>query len=113
MNTGAIEYMAQNKLPVALLAILENISVRINNASDWCEWMDQQGIVKPRHRKIVTEGALMGGLLDQGIPSDFSIISDIVSGNAFKFCVAQKPATKHLIKPSGGWGKINMNFSVY
>jgi hypothetical protein len=76
LNTGAIEYMAQNKLPVALLEILENISVRINTASDWCEWMDQQGIVKPRHRKIVTEGALMGGLLDQGIPSDFSIISD-------------------------------------
>ncbi len=76
LNTGAIEYMAQNKLPVAILAILENISVRINTASDWCEWMDQQGIVKPRHRKIVTEGALMGGLLDQGIPSDFSIISD-------------------------------------
>jgi hypothetical protein len=38
--------------------------------------MDQQGIVKPRHRRIATEGALMGGLLDQGIPSDFSIISD-------------------------------------
>jgi len=76
LNTGAIEYMAQNKLPVALLAILENSRVRINTASDWCKWMDQQGIVKPRHRKIVTEGALMGGLLDQGIPSDFSIISD-------------------------------------
>jgi len=76
VNTGAIEYMAQNKLLVAIVAALENISVRINTASDWCEWMDQQGIVKPRHRKIVTEGALMGGLLDQGIPSDFSIISD-------------------------------------
>jgi len=76
LNTGAIEYMAQNKLPIAILATLENVSVHINNASDWCEWMDQQGIVKPRHRKIVTEGALMGGLLDQGIPSDFSIISD-------------------------------------
>ena len=76
LNTGAIEYMAQNKLPVAILAALENISVRINNASDWCEWMDQQGIVKPRHRKIVTEGTLVGGLLDQGIPSDFPIISD-------------------------------------
>ncbi|NOR81710.1 MAG: transposase [Methyloprofundus sp.] len=76
LNTGAIEYMAQNKLPVVILAALENASVRIGNASDWCDWMDQQGIVKPRHRKIVTEGALMGGLLDQGIPSDFSIISD-------------------------------------
>ncbi|OQK17467.1 hypothetical protein AU255_06195 [Methyloprofundus sedimenti] len=76
LNTGAIEYMAQNKLSVVILATLENISVCINTAPDWCEWLDQQGIVKPRHRKIVTEGALMGGLLDQGISSDFSIISD-------------------------------------
>ena len=76
LNTGAIEYMAQNKLSVVILATLENISVCINTAPDWCEWLDQQGIVKPRHRKIVTEGVLMGGLLDQGISSDFSIISD-------------------------------------
>jgi len=76
LNTGAIEYMAQNKLPIKILVGLENMNVRISNTSDWYEWMDQQGIVKPRHRKIATEGALMGGLLDQGIPSDFSIISD-------------------------------------
>ncbi|OQK15368.1 hypothetical protein AU255_18020 [Methyloprofundus sedimenti] len=63
--------MAQNKLSVVILATLENISVCINTAPDGCEWLDQQGIVKPRHRKIVTEGALMGGLLDQGISSDF------------------------------------------
>jgi hypothetical protein len=58
------------------LTTLENISVRIKTTPEWYEWMDQQGIVKPRHRRIATEGALMGGLLDQGIPSDFSIISD-------------------------------------
>ena len=76
LNTGAIEYMAQNKLPITILASLENMSVRTSNPSDWNEWMTKQGIVKPRHRKIATEGALVGGLLDQGIPSDFSIISD-------------------------------------
>jgi len=76
LNTGAIEYMAQNKLPVAILSALENSSARINKASDWDEWMDQQGITNRRHRKIVTEGALMGGLLAQGIPADLSIVSD-------------------------------------
>jgi len=76
LNTGAIEYMAQNKLPTALLSKLENISIQMNHESDWCIWMDQQAIIKPRHRKIATEGALMGGLLTQGIPADFSIISD-------------------------------------
>ena len=76
LNAGAIEYMAQNKLPTALLSKLENISIRMNNESDWRTWMDQHDIIKPRHRKIATEGALMGGLLAQGIPADFSIISD-------------------------------------
>ena len=58
------------------VATLENIRVSLNTESGWCEWLNQQGIMKPRHRKIITEGALMGGLLDQGILTDFSIISD-------------------------------------
>jgi len=39
-NTGAIEYMVQNKLPIAFLSTLENIRIQIKNESDWCIWMD-------------------------------------------------------------------------
>ena len=40
-NTGAIEYMAQNKLPIAILSKLENISIRMNKESEWVIWMNQ------------------------------------------------------------------------
>jgi hypothetical protein len=93
LNTGAFAYMEQQKLPYSLLTRLElefsgevvcslpladpvNKVVRIETAFDWEKWLDQQGIKNKRHRRIITEGALMGSLLAQGIPSTLSIVSD-------------------------------------
>jgi len=39
-------------------------------------YMEQHEIKAKRHRRIITEGVLMGGLLAQGIPVNFRIISD-------------------------------------
>ncbi|MDP3361504.1 MAG: hypothetical protein Q8S52_05190 [Methylobacter sp.] len=85
--------MEQQKLPHVLLAGLDvkfsgdpvcslpladpaDQVVRITTALDWEKWLDQQGIKSKRHRRIITEGALMGGLLAQGIPVTLSIVSD-------------------------------------
>jgi hypothetical protein len=91
LNAGAFAYMEQQKLPLILLVRLElkgegvcslplaapaDKLVRIETALDWEKWLDQQGIKTKRHRRIITEGALMGGLLAQGIPATLSIISD-------------------------------------
>lgn len=93
LNAGAFAYMEQQKLPHCLLARLElefasavvcclplanpvAKAIRIETALDWQKWLDLQGIKAKRHRKIITEGALMGGLLAQGIPSTLSIVSD-------------------------------------
>ena len=93
LNAGAFTYMEQQKLPYVLLADLEvkfsadpvcNLPladpadqvVRITTALDWEKWLDQQGIKGKRHRRIIAEGALMGGLLAQGIPVTLSIVSD-------------------------------------
>ena len=91
LNAGAFAYMEQQKLPNILLARLELVEevlcslpladpadkrVRIETAIDWEKWLDQHGIKAKRHRRIVTEGALMGGLLAQGIPATLSIVSD-------------------------------------
>ena len=76
LNAGAWAYMEQQKLPPVLLARLEDKIVAIETQADWEMWLDKQGINAPRHRKIITEGALMGGLLAHGIPANFSIISD-------------------------------------
>jgi hypothetical protein len=91
LNSGAFSYMEQQKLPSVLLARLEleeeavcclpladpaDKVVRIETALDWGKWLDQHGIKTERHRRIITEGALMGGLLAQGIPTTLSIVSD-------------------------------------
>lgn len=93
LNAGAFAYMAQQKLPPSLLARLElefegeggcrlpladpaDQGVRVETALDWEKWLDQQGIKTQRHRRMITEGALMGGLLAQGIPTTLGIISD-------------------------------------
>ena len=78
LNTGALAYMAQQKLPPVLLAGLEDktLPIETKTQADLDAWLESQGINSPRHRKIITEGALMGGLLAQGIPANFSIVSD-------------------------------------
>ncbi len=93
LNAGAFSYMDQQKLPHILLARLElefsgeavcslplaepaDKEVRIEIALDWDKWLDQRGIKAKRHRRIITEGALMGGLLAKGIPVTLGIVSD-------------------------------------
>jgi hypothetical protein len=93
LNAGAFAYREQQKLPPILLACLElefqgqvvcsltladaaDKVMRIETALDWEKWLDQQGIKTKRHRRIITDAALIGGLLAQGIPVTLSIISD-------------------------------------
>lgn len=76
LNVGALAYIEQYKLPNTLLASLDDEPLHIETKTDWEAWLDKQLIDSPRHRKIITEGALMGGLLAQGIPSNLAIISD-------------------------------------
>jgi hypothetical protein len=78
LNAGALACMARQPLPPMLLVDLDDKTVPIETKTkaDWEMWLDKHGINAPRHRKIITEGALMGGLLAQGIPVNFSIVSD-------------------------------------
>jgi hypothetical protein len=76
LNEGAFEYMAQQGLPKLLLAKLVDQSHAVSEKKQWQRWLDESEITQERHRRVVTEGALIGGLLAQGIPADFGIISD-------------------------------------
>lgn len=76
INTGALDYMQRQKLPKCILESLESQSIQIETTAVWEQWLDEQGIANKRHQRILTEGALMGGLLDQGIPIDLGIVSD-------------------------------------
>jgi len=76
INAGALAYMEEQKLPKSVFASLEQACVDKKQTEDWEAWLDEQGGYTKRHRRIITEGALMGGLLAQGIPCDLGIISD-------------------------------------
>ncbi len=76
LNAGAFAYMEEQKLPLMLIARLEEQTLSINTTDAFETWLDQYEIKAKRHRRIMTEAALMGGLLAQGIPSTLSIISD-------------------------------------
>lgn len=77
LNAGAIDYMAQHKLPKRLITLLETADQRSwPSTATWEAWLTDLGITGKQHRRITTEGVLMGGLLQQGIPTHMAVISD-------------------------------------
>jgi hypothetical protein len=76
LNEGAFEYLARQKLPLLIQERLLNKADTLNEKTHWESWLDELKVIKPNHRKTVTEAALLGGLFAQGIPADLGIMSD-------------------------------------
>ncbi len=76
INEGALEYMQHQQLPNYIVDQLEDKQVWHDSVEAWQKWLEQQGYTTKRHQRILTEGALMGGLLEQGIATDLGIVSD-------------------------------------
>ena len=75
LNAGALDYMAQHKLPACKLKLLEE-GKSFAGKREWEAYLQQVGISGPRHVKIATEGALTGSLLAHGFPVTMGIVSD-------------------------------------
>jgi phosphoglycolate phosphatase-like HAD superfamily hydrolase len=71
----AREYMRQQKLPQEPLALLSG-DYRCTDKTTWEAYLTTGGIRNERHRRIATEGALVGSLVDHGIASNLVIMSD-------------------------------------
>lgn len=76
LNEGAMDYIIRQKLPKKIQVLLKGEYVQFSQKADWNRWLDQRGITGPIHRKVLTEGTLIGGLLSQGIPENMGIVSD-------------------------------------
>ncbi len=74
INDAAIEYMKQQRLPKYQLEKLQNQC--FSTERNWKSFLFQNKIRKKRHKRIATEGALLGSLLDHGWNQDLAIISD-------------------------------------
>lgn len=77
LSQSALDYMQQQGLPKQALAPLtQHQGCRIANQGDWVEMLGNLLITKPRHRRIATEGALLGSVLHHGLCKDMTIVSD-------------------------------------
>ena len=77
INAAALEYMRTQKLPQGPLAAITRCQGQsFEDEAAWEKQLQQLKIKKKRHRRIATEGALLGTLIDCGFPPDLVIISD-------------------------------------
>ena len=68
--------MAAQGLAKAKIHILETHGEIFENSDQWETHLANLGINSKRHKKIATEGALIGSLLSHGFPIDIAIVSD-------------------------------------
>jgi hypothetical protein len=77
VNVQALAYMKQQKLPEPVLqALAESAQQTFETAWAWASHLTALGITRERHRRIATEGALVGLLVEQGLSERLVIVSD-------------------------------------
>lgn len=76
LNKEAFAYMREQFLSRDVLGKLRKGSRNVGDDAAWQKRLDTLGITDERHRRIATEGALLGSLLHHGLPPTLVILSD-------------------------------------
>ena len=77
LNAHALSYLQEERLPKEPLRRLQaHTHTTIAEVDCWEEHLDALGIERERHRRIASEGALLGGLIEKGFSLDLAIVSD-------------------------------------
>jgi hypothetical protein len=77
LNEHTVEYWRDQGLPQKPRQLLQaRWAGTIAEPECWQAYLDELGIDDERHRRIATEGALLGGLIDRGFSLDLAIVSD-------------------------------------
>jgi len=76
INEDALAYMTAQKLPEASFEKLQTGAYGFSEKAQWEKHLTELGIKKVRHVRIATEGALIGGLVENGLNPDLVIVSD-------------------------------------
>jgi len=83
LNADAIDYMKSQKLPITPLQLIIQsekkifISTKDQCSKDkWEKHLETLGIINSRHVRIATEGALIGGILENDFNPNLAIMSD-------------------------------------
>jgi Transposase IS66 family len=77
VDTEALAYVQAQKLPHGPLERLRTHSEWLfADEAHWSAHLTRLGITQERHRRIATEGALLGSVLHHGFPKELPIVSD-------------------------------------
>ena len=77
LNSYALDYMESQRLPEMQLQLLMQCGQKIfTSLHEWKSNLTLLGITDARHRRIATEGALIGGLIENGLNPALVILSD-------------------------------------
>ena len=76
INEVALEYFQRQKLPLKVFDRLNAGSRSFADEAAWQAHLQELGITTERHVLIVTEGALLGQVIEQGAATDLIILSD-------------------------------------
>lgn len=77
LNEHALSYLQEEQLPKEPLRRLQaHTQTTISEVACWEAHLDALGIESERHRRIATEGALLGGLIEKGFSPELVIVSD-------------------------------------
>jgi hypothetical protein len=77
LNSYALDYMASQKLPQMQMQSLIQCDQKVfPSLLEWKRNLKKRGISDPRHIRISTEGALIGGLIENGLNPALAIVSD-------------------------------------
>ena len=77
LNSDALEYMKQQKLPQDTLRIIEEyLGEEFCDKWAWESFLGENNIIAKHHYRIATEGALLGSVIHHGIHPEAVIISD-------------------------------------
>lgn len=77
INDESLAYWQQQKLPQTPLALLTSNPTRyVTDAVQWEAHLDKLGISKAHHRRLATEGALLGNVMHEGRCHNLVIVSD-------------------------------------
>ncbi len=77
IDERALAYMQQQGLAQAILRRLSlHPQCHFTDRAQWEEHLEKLGIKRQRHRRIATEGALLGSVLQHGLPPELAIVSD-------------------------------------
>ncbi len=77
LNAHALSYLQEERLPKEPLRRLQaHTHATIAEVACWEEHLDALGMERERHRRIATEGALLGGLIEKGFSPELVIVSD-------------------------------------